>query len=73
MSFEKALAAKVKHAGWLLGCPLVNGVGVTKFGEGYALKLNLSAALGSSELPTEIDGVPVMMQVVGPLRKFRAS
>lgn len=43
----------------------VNGIGITKDAGGYALKVNLVAPLGD-ELPAEIDGVPIAVDLVGP-------
>lgn len=48
----------------------VVGVGLTRIGESYAIKVNLanSSALGSA-LPGDIDGVPIIYEVTGPARK----
>jgi len=43
----------------------VNGIGITKYADGYALKVNLVEPL-SVELPNEIDGVPIAVDLVGP-------
>jgi hypothetical protein len=46
------------------------GVGITRQGSGYALKVNLSRPLKANEMSTtEIDGVPVQIAVVGTIRK----
>lgn len=43
----------------------VNGIGITKATDGYALKVNLIEPL-NDELPAEIDGVPIAVDLVGP-------
>lgn len=45
----------------------VVGVGVTKTRSGYALKVNVGRA-PKGGLPSEIDGVPVVFEVVGAIR-----
>lgn len=50
----------------------VNGVGIARTAEGYAVKVNLSRALEPDQaLPDIVDGVPVVVEVVGPIRKQR--
>ena len=51
----------------------VVGVGITRIGNGFGLKVNLqSAPKTGTPLPAEIDGVPVSVEVVGPIRKRAA-
>ena len=46
------------------------GVGVTRLGDGYAVKVNLQTPLPENEsVPTSIDGVPLKFEVVGEIRK----
>lgn len=47
----------------------VNGVGITRVGEGYGVKVNVAEAPNDTGLPDEIDGVPVVIEVVGQLSK----
>jgi len=44
--------------------PEVSGVGVTRRGRGWALKVNLTRR-PRRPLPKEIDGVPVVEEIVG--------
>jgi hypothetical protein len=47
----------------------VTGVGITRVNGEYALKVNLSEPVEpGTELPTDIDGVPVRVEVTGPIR-----
>ena len=69
ISRDKARAAKdAVHAAFSrLGT--VAGVGITKVGEDYAVKVNLEEALpASSAAPDSVDGVPVAVEVVGRVR-----
>lgn len=48
----------------------VNGVGLTRLGDRYAIKVNFEVEpLNSANLPDEIEGVPVVVRIVGPLHK----
>lgn len=50
------------------------GIGISRQGSGYGLKINLShAPKPGQDLPTQIDGVPVQLSVVGPIRKRSAA
>jgi hypothetical protein len=47
----------------------VVGVGITRVRGEYAVKVNLSEPVQPGvELPTEIDGVPVRVEITGPIR-----
>ena len=48
----------------------VVGVGVTRVGEGYGVKVNLREQPGRGvQLPAAVAGVPVRVEVVGAIRK----
>jgi hypothetical protein len=67
-TLEEARAAKAKAAQLLEALPLV-GIGITRVGEGYGLKVNLSRSVCKGQLPTHVDGVPILAEVVGEIRK----
>jgi hypothetical protein len=69
-SLERARAAK-QHALELFSqLGDVVGIGLTRIGEEYGLKVNLRSARTSlGALPSEVDGVRVTVEVVGPIRK----
>lgn len=47
----------------------VVGIGITRVRGEYAVKVNLSEPVQPGvELPTDIDGVPVRVEVTGPIR-----
>jgi len=67
---DRARAAKARAHAVFSKLGDVVGVGITTIGSQYGLKINLaSPPPTSSELPTEVDGVPVRVEVVGRLRK----
>ena len=49
----------------------VVGVGITRVHEDYAVKVNLSEPVPPGvQLPTHIDGVPVRVEITGPIRPW---
>lgn len=70
ITIEQARAAKESAKAQLTALPGVVGVGITKIGEDYALKLNLSAPLPAGvSAPGHISGVQVCVEVVGVITK----
>jgi hypothetical protein len=70
---EKARAAKAQLLSRVTAVPQVNGVGLIRVGQGYGVKINLAEPLGVGvELPEEVDGVPVVVELVGPINKREA-
>jgi hypothetical protein len=67
-TLEEARAAKPKAAAALAALPMV-GIGITRIGEGYGLKVNLSEHVAADAVPEFVDGVPVKTEVVGEIRK----
>ena len=69
-SLDQARTAKPRVRALVHALPEFTGVGITRVGEGYAVKVNLSAPPGAEiDLPVEIDGVPIRVEVVGRIRK----
>ncbi len=69
-SLDQARAAKPRVRDLLRGVPQLTGVGITRVGDGYAVKVNLSAPPNAElDLPGEIDGVPIRVEVVGRVTK----
>ena len=69
-TLEQARAAKQRA--WDLFAPLaeVVGVGLTRIGDGYAVKVNVRQAPPEGVvLPEDVDEVPVCIEVVGHVRK----
>jgi hypothetical protein len=69
ITLNRARAAKEKAFERFKGIGEVVGVGITRVDGNYAVKVNLSAAPArNAVVPTQIDGVPVRVAVVGPIR-----
>jgi len=67
-SLDHVRAAKKTLQQRLRQVPTVNGVGITKVDGSYALKVNLTDGTRQAQVPSEINGVAVHSEVVGPLR-----
>lgn len=69
-TLDQVRAAKRHALGTFKRLGKVTGVGITRIGKGYGLKINLEEApSGKVGLPATIKGIPVLVEVVGPLRK----
>jgi hypothetical protein len=70
ISLEQARAAKKSAKALLAALPGVVGVGITKVGEDYALKVNLRERLPQGvSAPERIGDVPVRVEIVGRIVK----
>lgn len=63
-TLEQARAAKPKLAAVLEGLAELRGLGIAVLDGGFGLKVNLSKP-AESPIPSEVDGVPVIVEVVG--------
>lgn len=73
-TLSQARAAKPRVHELLRGTPQLAGVGITRLGEGYAVKVNFSEPPGNDfAVPTELDGVPIRVEVVGYVTKRPVS
>jgi hypothetical protein len=69
-TLEQARAAKTEALGAFQRLAEVTGIGITRIGKGYGLKVNLQEAPAREViLPETIKGIPVRVEVVGPLKK----
>lgn len=69
VTLEQAQAAKQTALRRLGTIGQVVGVGITRVAGEYAIKVNLSEPVGpGTELPTEIEGVRVRVEVTGTIR-----
>jgi len=66
-TLEEARAAKERVREALADRPEVTGIGITRHGDGYAVKVDLATACPA--VPPEMGGVPVHAEIVGPVRK----
>lgn len=48
----------------------VNGIGISRLGEGFCFKVNLKTrtAIENGSIPADFMGVPVLAEVIGPIR-----
>ena len=70
VTLEQARAAKATALRHFENLGTIVGVGITRVDDDYAIKVNLSEPLAEgTELPADIDGVPVRVEVVGTIRK----
>ena len=67
-SLSKARAAKKRAVLEFSHLACVTGVGVTRVGDDYAVKVNVSEPVDPGKLPTQIDGVRVCVEVTGKIR-----
>lgn len=68
-SLSQARAAKSEALKVFRRIGEVVGVGLVKLGNGYGVKVNLQSAPTSAAVPSSVKGVPVTVEVTGPIRK----
>jgi hypothetical protein len=69
ISLEQAQAAKRTALERFKKLDYVTGIGITRVGGEYAVKLNLSEPVEPGvTLPSEIDGVPLRVEITGAIR-----
>ncbi len=70
VTLDQARAAKAHAKSVFSPLATVVGVGITRHAGGYAVKVNLQSPPAKGvELPSDIDGVPVRVEVTGSIRK----
>ena len=69
-TIHDARAAKLQVKKKLSRVPGLVGVGLTRHGDGYAVKVNLQKALQGKQFPTEIAGVPLVFEIVGGIKAY---
>lgn len=69
---ERARAAKETTTRLARKITGVNGIGITKRRGRYAVKVSIAEARPTG-LPESVDGVPLVIEVVGPVRKQHAK
>jgi hypothetical protein len=67
-SIEEARAAKVKVGRMLADHPDLRGVGIARANGSFGLKVNLADGRRAAAVPCDVDGVPVLVEVVGDVR-----
>lgn len=67
-TLEAAMAAKQTLAPKLAALPELRGIGVAVLDCGFGVKVNLSRPVAAGVVPDDVDGVPVIVDVVGEIR-----
>jgi hypothetical protein len=68
-TLESARQAKAKLNSILDGVGNVVGIGITRVGVGFGVKVNLSDGADAALVPSEVEGVPVIVEVTGRITK----
>lgn len=70
IALEEARAAKEQAKLVFQKLGRLSGIGITRQGDSYVVKVNLeSSPTKSTLLPKEINGVPVVVHIVGKIHK----
>lgn len=67
-TLEQVRKAQPKLADLLHDVAEIHGIGIAKLGDGYALRVNLAIETTATTIPPEIDGVPIIVEIVGPIK-----
>jgi hypothetical protein len=67
-TFEEARVAKEILAAKLFELPELRGIGIALLEDGFGVKVNLRSMPDSLIVPDEIDGVPVIVEIVDTIR-----
>jgi hypothetical protein len=74
VSLEQATAAKREALRRFGKLATLTGVGITRVGGEYAVKVNVSEPLDDdAAVPADIEGVPVRVEVTGAIRSRHGS
>jgi hypothetical protein len=72
IGLDEARAAEERARSIFAGKASVVGIGLTRVGDGYGVKVDLEGPPApQADLPETIDGVPVRIEVVGTIRPRR--
>jgi hypothetical protein len=70
MATRLAKARALVSLQWIPG---LNGIGLVRADGGYGLKVNLESNEQVAKVPDHFDGVPVRVEVVGPIEAYGLS
>ncbi len=69
VSLDEARAAKPEVMRRFGEIGEVVGIGISRLGGDYAVKVNLSTPIQPGvDVPTHVEGVPIIVEVTGPIR-----
>jgi hypothetical protein len=66
-SIDDARAVQRRLAKKYANTPQINGIGITRSGDGFAVKINLTEPLTDAKIPSHVGNVDVRVDVVGPV------
>jgi hypothetical protein len=67
-TLEQARTAKQRLAERLHGVANVRGIGIAVLDGGYGVKVNFAMRPEAGVVPDDVDGVPVVVDVIGSIR-----
>jgi hypothetical protein len=67
-TLAEAEAAKETLKARLFPLPELRGIGIALLDDGFGVKVNLSSWPEGLIVPDEVDGVPVIVEIVGTIR-----
>ena len=67
-TLEQARTAKQRLAERLHGVANVRGIGIAVLDGGYGVKVNFATRPEAGVVPEDVDGVPVVVDVIGSIR-----
>jgi hypothetical protein len=67
VGLERARAAKQKMSEMLVNAAELRGLGIAVLPDGYGVKVNVARS-PAREIPTTIDNVPVIVEIIGVIR-----
>lgn len=73
VELKRAQAAQDRLADAVSANPQVNGVGIARADGGYVLKVNVRTPSAREAIPADMDGVPVIVQTIGRIRKRQTA
>ena len=66
-TLDEAQTAKEILKARLLGLAELRGIGIALLDEGFGVKVNLSCEPAGVIVPDDVDGVPVIVEIVGTI------
>jgi hypothetical protein len=69
-AIDDARAVQRRLAKKYANTPQVNGIGITRNGDGFAVKINLTEPLTNTTIPSRVGDVAIRVDVVGPAVAF---
>jgi hypothetical protein len=64
-ALDRARAAKLQLTQLLQHLPELRGIGIAALDDGFGVKVNVSDMPPEGTIPSQIDGVPVIVEIAG--------